>query len=81
MVRFSKEVLWDCSHAPACWQALGDKLKLIAEQVRPTGSVLVLLKGGFNNAEWDSAIYLIAVFVAITSNLFYVDIRKKINYK
>lgn len=36
----------------------------------------MLLKWGFNNTEWDSAVYLIAIFVAITSNLFYVDIRK-----
>jgi len=36
----------------------------------------MLLKSGFNNAERDSAIYLRATFVAITSNLFYADIGK-----
>lgn len=75
-MRFSKEVFWDCSHAPVCWQVLGDKLKLIAEQVRPTGSALLLLKRVFNSTGWDSAVYLIAIFVAITTNLFYVDIGK-----
>lgn len=80
--------VWECSEIfrkrssgtahtpPACWQVSGDKLKLIAEQVRPAGSALMLLKWGYNNTEWDSAVYSIAIFVAITSNLFYVDFGK-----
>lgn len=36
----------------------------------------MLLKGGFSNTEWDSAVYSIAISVAIVSDLFYADIGK-----